>query len=94
VDLTNPSGSQYFGLSLAEAFGKYLPQKFPLDILVLARRAKIDELTKPISDVTVCSASLTPNPCETSSTHLWGGAIAISIDAGSLVAEVIKSIAK
>lgn len=90
ADVTDPARAQFAGISLQELLGGMLPQGFPLDVLVLGARQRSEVLENPVA----CEAGSLPDPCKTRTRHQLGGSLALTIDAGTLVSEVIKKLSK
>ncbi len=88
ADIVAPRTTQYVGFSVGEWISG-LPSGFPLDVLVLARVEKIEVLENPA----LCQSSGLADACGTKSRRRWGPTIALSVDAGTFVSEVIKKIA-
>jgi hypothetical protein len=90
VDPENPRKHQYLGLSVLH-FVPGVPETFPLELHLLGHFGKITELRRPDD----CRLKVGEDPCETR-TH-WehrGFAASLSFDAGTVIADVIKKLAK
>jgi hypothetical protein len=89
VNPEDPRRDQYFGVSLFHLFN-WVPETYPIELHFLGHAGSIDRLV----DRPACRDQIGPNPCRTERKHLFRGiALSGSIDAGSVIADVVRKLA-